>query len=263
MSSNCGNGNIWNNPNNCNKACEDLCGCGGSANVCPPGPIGPKGPKGDTGVTGAIGQQGVTGTIGATGLTGATGTPCTGPTGPTGVTGVIGATGLTGPTGPAGAVGITGASGVTGTTGSTGTQLLAYGHFYNQTRYSLTCGGSNFNILQLSANSPAILNEVLVAPNGAQVQIAGVYQIDWYVGANSNSCTKIKVGVSVNNTNVLVPGSEYIGSLNPLNYPVQSISGQTIIALNAGDIIHVAIDKVSTQTGVIISGVSLSVVRIA
>ena len=246
------------NPFNSRNQCGVTC-CVGA--IGPRGPQGTPGITGPTGATGPTGLQGITGPTGptgpaggetgATGPTGATGamgaTGATGPTGPTGATGADGAAGPTGPTGPTGAdgaagpigpTGPTGADGAAGPTGPTGVaNLNAYGGLYNATpqTLNLTIGGTTQ--LPIAATMP-LKNVTYSTPaNTITVANAGVYEINYYTNLSAALGTTVTLSVRRNGTaipqatlsRVLAVG---VGSL---------YNGSVLVALNAGDVIDMAI----------------------
>ena len=228
------------------------------------GPTGPTGPAGGetgaTGPTGATGAMGATGATGPTGPTGATGADgAAGPTGPTGPTGADGAAGPIGPTGPTGAdgaagptgpTGPTGADGAAGPTGPTGVaNLNAYGGLYNATpqTLNLTIGGTTQ--LPIAATMP-LKNVTYSTPaNTITVANAGVYEINYYTNLSAALGTTVTLSVRRNGTaipqatlsRVLAVG---VGSL---------YNGSVLVALNAGDVIDMAISAL-LAVGVTLGG---------
>ena len=231
------------------------------------GPTGPTGPAGGetgatgpTGATGAMGATGATGPIGPTGPTGADG--AAGPIGPTGATGADGAAGPIGPTGPTGATGADGAAGPIGPTGPTGADgaagptgptgvanLNAYGGLYNATpqTLNLTIGGTTQ--LPIAATMP-LKNVTYSTPaNTITVANAGVYEINYYTNLSAALGTTVTLSVRRNGTaipqatlsRVLAVG---VGSL---------YNGSVLVALNAGDVIDMAISAL-LAVGVTLGG---------
>ncbi len=258
------------NPFNSRNQCGVTC-CVGA--IGPRGPQGTPGITGPTGATGPTGLQGITGPTGptgpaggetgATGPTGATGamgaTGATGPIGPTGPTGADGAAGPIGPTGPTGAdgaagpigpTGPTGADGAAGPTGPTGVaNLNAYGGLYNATpqTLNLTIGGTTQ--LPIAATMP-LKNVTYSTPaNTITVANAGVYEINYYTNLSAALGTTVTLSVRRNGTaipqatlsRVLAVG---VGSL---------YNGSVLVALNAGDVIDMAISAL-LAVGVTLGG---------
>jgi len=232
---------------------------GSTGPIGPQGPTGIAGPTGATGVTGADGESAsiVVGTTetgepetaavvtnsgteqnaifnfviprGATGVTGATG--AAGVTGPTGATGAAGVAGVTGPTG------VTGITGVTGPTGATGVaDLNAYGGLYNATpqTLNLTLGGTTQ--LPLPATMP--LKNVSYSPaNSITASVAGVYEINYYTNVSAALGTTVTMSVRRNGTAIPQATISRV-----LSVGVGSLyNGSFIIALNAGDVIDMAL----------------------
>ncbi len=224
------------------------------------GATGPTGPTGATGATGATGPTGADGAAGPTGPTGATGADgAAGPIGPTGPTGADGAAGPTGPTGatgadgaagPTGPTGATGADGAAGPTGPTGVaNLNAYGGLYNATpqTLNLTIGGTTQ--LPIAATMP-LKNVTYSTPaNTITVANAGVYEINYYTNLSAALGTTVTLSVRRNGTaipqatlsRVLAVG---VGSL---------YNGSVLVALNAGDVIDMAISAL-LAVGVTLGG---------
>ena len=238
------------------------------------GSTGATGPTGITGSTGPIGPQGPTGIAGPTGATGVTGadgesasivvgttetgepetaavvtnsgtvqnaifnfviprgaTGVTGPTGVTGATGPIGATGATGVTGPIGAIGVTGPTGATGVA-----DLNAYGGLYNATpqTLNLTLGGT----VQLPLPVTMPLKNVSYSPaNSITASVAGVYEINYYTNVSAALGTTVTMSVRRNGTAIPQATISRV-----LSVGVGSLyNGSFIIALNAGDVIDMAL----------------------
>ena len=232
--------------------------------TCCVGAIGPRGPQGTPGITGPTGATGPTGLQGITGPTGPTGPAGgeTGATGPTGATGAMGATGATGPIGPTGPTGADGAAGPIGPTGATGADgaagpigptgvanLNAYGGLYNATpqTLNLTIGGTTQ--LPIAATMP-LKNVTYSTPaNTITVANAGVYEINYYTNLSAALGTTVTLSVRRNGTaipqatlsRVLAVG---VGSL---------YNGSVLVALNAGDVIDMAISAL-LAVGVTLGG---------
>ena len=232
--------------------------------TCCVGAIGPRGPQGTPGITGPTGATGPTGLQGITGPTGPTGPAGgeTGATGPTGATGAMGATGATGPIGPTGPTGADGAAGPIGPTGPTGADgaagptgptgaanLNAYGGLYNATpqTLNLTIGGTTQ--LPIAATMP-LKNVTYSTPaNTITVANAGVYEINYYTNLSAALGTTVTLSVRRNGTaipqatlsRVLAVG---VGSL---------YNGSVLVALNAGDVIDMAISAL-LAVGVTLGG---------
>ena len=232
--------------------------------TCCVGAIGPRGPQGTPGITGPTGATGPTGLQGITGPTGPTGPAGgeTGATGPTGATGAMGATGATGPIGPTGPTGADGAAGPIGPTGPTGADgaagptgptgvanLNAYGGLYNATpqTLNLTIGGTTQ--LPIAATMP-LKNVTYSTPaNTITVANAGVYEINYYTNLSAALGTTGTLSVRRNGTaipqatlsRVLAVG---VGSL---------YNGSVLVALNAGDVIDMAISAL-LAVGVTLGG---------
>ena len=217
--------------------------------TCCVGAIGPRGPQGTPGITGPTGATGPTGLQGITGPTGPTGPAGgeTGATGPTGATGAMGATGATGPIGPTGPTGADGAAGPTGPTGVA--NLNAYGGLYNATpqTLNLTIGGTTQ--LPIAATMP-LKNVTYSTPaNTITVANAGVYEINYYTNLSAALGTTVTLSVRRNGTaipqatlsRVLAVG---VGSL---------YNGSVLVALNAGDVIDMAISAL-LAVGVTLGG---------
>ena len=185
--------------------------------------------------TGPTGATGADGAIGPTGPTGADG--AIGPTGPTGADGAIGPTGPTGADGAIGPTGPTGADGAIGPTGPTGiADLNAYGGLYNTTpqTLNLTIGGTT----QLPLPSAMPLKNVTNTPaNSLTVGTAGVYEINYFTNVSAALGTTVTMAVRRNGTAIPQASISRV-----LSVGVSSLySGSIIIALNAGDVIDMAL----------------------
>ena len=214
---------------------------GADGAIGPTGPTGADGaigPTGATGADGAIGPTGPTGADGAIGPTGPTGADgAIGPTGPTGADGAIGPTGPTGADGAIGPTGPTGADGAIGPTGPTGiADLNAYGGLYNTTpqTLNLTIGGTT----QLPLPSAMPLKNVTNTPaNSLTVGTAGVYEINYFTNVSAALGTTVTMAVRRNGTAIPQASISRV-----LSVGVSSLySGSIIIALNAGDVIDMAL----------------------
>ena len=224
---------------------------GATGDTGPVGPTGATGPRGYRGATGPTGSDGDIGPTGPTGATGATGPAITGatgatgpigPTGPTGATGatglsVTGATGATGPIGPTGPTGATGATGATGPTGPTGiADLNAYGGLYNNTPQTLNLSIGGTTQLPLPTTMP-LKNVAYTPANSITVSTAGVYEINYYTNVSAAVGTTVTMSVRRNGTAIPQATVSRV-----LSVGVGSLyNGSFIIALNAGDVIDMAI----------------------
>ena len=178
--------------------------------------MGPIGLTGDTGDTGLQGVQGIQGDVGDTGLQGIQGdvgdTGPIGPPGPNGTTGADGAVGGVGPPGPAGPAGTNG--------------LSDYAYVYN------TAAG----VVPIEADVTFSANGVLTAgfthsPATSDITVvaAGVYKIGFSVSGVEPG----QFALFVNGT-LASPGTIYGSGAG-----TQQNTGQTILALGAGDVLTV------------------------
>lgn len=140
-------------------------------------------------------------------------------------------------TGPTGATGADGAIGPTGPTGPTGiADLNAYGGLYNTTpqTLNLTIGGTT----QLPLPSAMPLKNVTNTPaNSLTVGTAGVYEINYFTNVSAALGTTVTMAVRRNGTAIPQASISRV-----LSVGVSSLySGSIIIALNAGDVIDMAL----------------------
>uniref|UniRef100_UPI003F6942A8 BclA C-terminal domain-containing protein n=1 Tax=Anaerocaecibacter muris TaxID=2941513 RepID=UPI003F6942A8 len=161
----------------------------------------------------------------------------------TGATGVAGAVGATGPTG------VTGATGVTGPTGVA--DLNAYGGLYNTTpqTLNLTIGGTT----QLPIPTAMPLKNTTATPaNSITVGSTGVYEINYY--SNVSAALGTTVTMSVRRNGTAIPQATIS---RVLSVGVGSLyNGSFIIALNAGDVIDMALSALLAVGVTLGSGVN-------
>lgn len=203
------------------------------------GPIGPQGPQGIQGIqgpTGPTGPQGPQGTQGPTGPIGPQGIQgIQGPTGPTGPQGIQGNQGPTGPIGPQGIQGIQGPTGPTGPRGNS-SGLSAYGgKFNNRTQFLNITIGSQIQI-PLNSTMPN-LNTNYGIPNSITVNEAGTYEINYFNNVTAAVATAITMAVRINGNNI---PSTVISRLVSVGL-TSTYNGSTIVTLNAGDTIDMAL----------------------
>lgn len=167
----------------------------------PQGPVGPAGPQGERGPVGATGATGATGTVGATGATGATG--------PTGATGETGATGATGPA------------------------FDTYGSFY-------TIGSQQVSsAANLPLTTTTSSNNITLADNTVTVPDAGIYWINYGVGASADGTTE-DIFLRLNGANVAGTGREISNS--------GSVNGNIILSLNANSTLNLVTSSAANVT---------------
>ena len=172
--------------------------------------------------------------------------PISGAVGPTGATGLTGATGPIGATGPTGANGATGATGPTGPTGIA--NLNAYGGLYNATpqTLNLTVGGTTQ--LPLAATMP-LKNVAYTPANSITANVAGVYEVNYYTNVSAALGTTVTLAVRRNGTAIPQATISRV-----LSVGVGSLyNGSFLIALNAGDVIDMAISAL-LAVGVTLGG---------
>ncbi len=138
---------------------------------------------------------------------------------------------------PRGATGVTGPAGAAGATGPTGiTDLNAYGGLYNTTpqTLNLTVGGTT----QLPLPTAMPLKNVTITPtNSLTVETDGVYEINYYSNVSAALGTTVTMSVRINGTAIPQASISRV-----LSVGVGSLyNGSIIIALNAGDVIDMAL----------------------
>ena len=234
--------------------------------------------------------QGATGAAGAAGATGATG--ATGPTGAAGAAGATGATGATGPTGaagaaatvtvgtvttaqpgtqatvtntgtpaaavldftiPQGATGAAGAAGATGATGATGPTgaangLNAYGGLYTTAAPSLSLSTT---AQQVTLGDTMPEKGVTYTPaNSITVTDTGLYDIFYSIILTPDTADTITVSPRVNNTDVT--GASSVHTLDADEE--STFTKSTLVSLNAGDIVDLAVTATQAVTAPVSSG---------
>ena len=189
--------------------------------------------------------QGATGAAGAAGATGATG--ATGPTGAAGAAGATGATGATGPTGAAGAAGATGATGATGPTGAAN-GLNAYGGLYTTAAPSLSLSTT---AQQVTLGDTMPETGVTYTPaNSITVTDTGLYDIFYSITLTPDTADTITVSPRVNNTDVT--GASSVHTLDADEE--STFTKSTLVSLNAGDIVDLAVTATQAVTAPVSSG---------
>ena len=186
--------------------------------------------------------QGATGAAGAAGATGATG-----PTGAAGAAGATGATGATGPTGAAGAAGATGATGATGPTGAAN-GLNAYGGLYTTAAPSLSLSTT---AQQVTLGDTMPEKGVTYTPaNSITVTDTGLYDIFYSITLTPDTADTITVSPRVNNTDVT--GASSVHTLDADEE--STFTKSTLVSLNAGDIVDLAVTATQAVTAPVSSG---------
>lgn len=232
---------------------------GGTGPTGPAGPTGPSGPVGPIGPDGVQGPAGPAGSTGRTGFTGPTGVSPRGPTGGTGPTGSTGRTGFTGPTGSTGATGATGGTGGTGPTGPTGATgatggtgltgdigFNTYINSYNDIAAETT---GNYNVVFGNTTvSDGIVN-LGGSPEQFQVPNTGIYNIGWTLTLQQNVASSFTITlINVTTGLPILPNPNTIQEFEDSENGTETISGQTIAALAANDIIMLQITTTSETT---------------
>lgn len=182
--------------------------------------------------TGIIGPTGPTGAIGPTGATGNTGsTGITGPTGPTGITGATGVTGPTGATGPSGVV-----NSVYGGLNNSSTQLVFFTAADTYVQVRLNTALPSNSVTPNSANNTLTILE------------SGDYEINYNILLNTSQAVDAAVAVRANNTVLTTTrGSQTIAIDSSTNISYDGrLSASTIVTLQAGDILDLAIQIIRT-----------------
>ncbi len=189
---------------------------------------GPPGPAGATGATGAMGPAGPMGNTGATGATGPAGN--------------VGAIGPTGPTGS------TGATGPQGEPGPASSGLNAYGGLYNgSTQLVFFTAPDAYVQVRLNTAFPE-KNVTANTNNTLTVQQDGDYEINYNLLMNTSKPVTIGTGVRRNGT--ILPqtrGSQTLAldDTTSISYDGR-ITGSVIVALQAGDVLDLAVSTVRT-----------------
>ena len=202
--------------------------------------------RGTAGPTGPTGPQGVPGPTGPTGPQGPQGIPGIGLPGPTGATGPQGATGAMGIAGPVGATGPTGPIGPTGPEGPAGTTVC--GGLYNASTQLVFFTAPN-TYVQLRLNTPTPLRNVAAPGNNTLViQESGDYEINYNVLLNTSRAVTAAIAVRRNGTAIAATrGSQTLAvdSTTTISYDGR-LSASTIVTLDAGDVIDLALSVVNT-----------------
>lgn len=217
------------------------------------GPVGPQGPQGAQGVTGPTGPVGPTGPQGPQGLQGLQGVQgVTGPQGETGATGPVGPQGLqgaTGATGPQGAIGPTGPTGPAGPAGAAGTGLIAYGGLYGTTTDAVALTTTPV-ALPLGTQMPS--SNLTYGTNSVTVTDAGTYELAYGVRGSMSDGSSLTVSVGQNGTAIAATTiTDALTSGTP-----SSVHGQTIVTLNAGDVLTLLASDSGSATWTPGSGVN-------
>ncbi|BDC34746.1 hypothetical protein Noda2021_07040 [Candidatus Dependentiae bacterium Noda2021] len=204
--------------------CNQICGIS-----CDPSSNGNPGATGNTGPTGITGFTGNQGALGARGIQGATGD--TGPQGATGLTGFTASTGAQGNTGLTGnaSVGPTGFTGFTATTGVSGLSEGdgAFAFIYTTGATSITGGSGVAEAGAVPFSTAYAITGIAYTPGSSALTIltSGIYEISYVITSPNAS----QFALYQNDT--VIEASRYFISTN------QQLHGQTLVPLNAGDII--------------------------
>ncbi|XP_055513993.1 collagen alpha-1(X) chain-like [Leucoraja erinacea] len=222
-----------------------------------PGPVGQMGPKGDSGADGSRGQPGASGRPGQQGGRGPHGFPGTpgaqGPQGPSGASGPKGrngangmggadgnrgALGLRGQMGPVGEVGLTGekgdvgAAGMPGMPGSFNAVLAA---FCVSLGYNFPAGNAPIRFENMIYNAQGLYSPVT---GMFRCRIPGVYFFTFHCEVNR---VNAYIALKKNDVTIVVAYQAYQNSY-------QSMAGGAIIALDAGDTVH--LETMDGQNGI-------------
>jgi len=247
------------------------------------GPFGPSGATGLTGPTGPTGSfeslTGPTGEIGATGPRGPTGPCCTGATGPTGPTGAVGSIGVSGNTGPTGASATTGATGPTGSDGPAGPTgptccpgtsgpsgaVGATGPTVIMSDYISVVSSTSLSLTNATGIVP--FDDVLAqtvggwsvsSPGTLIAPAAALYYLSYAAPTRMNDLVTANFSVLVNGVVVAGIPLQLVGN----GLPILLASGVFELTLAPGDQIQVKVQAVGTRTITVLSGASISIVRL-
>lgn len=135
-------------------------------------------------------------------------------------------------------------------------RAVAYGQFYSTSSATIAVGSpTTLQNVPLAMPGPAFLYETL-NNGGVQVGLNGVYQIDWYA-ENVDFINDMGIRINTNPSYVQ-------GSVDTIAGAQDLAAGQTIISLNAGDVVYVAATpgNLTGEAGVV-PAVSITVTKIA
>lgn len=183
-----------------NSCCND-CGYIPPVVMGPQGPVGPAGPQGERG--------------------------------PQGATGATGATGPIGPAGPIGEQGPAGPTGETGATGATGPAFNTYGSFYTIGAQQVS-SAANLPLTTTISN-----NNITLANNTVTVADAGIYWINYGVGASTEGVTD-DIFLNVNGSSIAGSGKEISSS--------GAVNGSVILNLTANSTLTLTTNSAANVT---------------
>lgn len=206
---------------------------------------------GPTGPTGTNGQDGATGSTGPTGQAGQAGQA--GETGQTGPTGQAGAAGQAGETGQTGATGM-GITGPTGPMGPNSTSLTSYFSAYRagatgNTDITIPTGNTGLLIpFPTKGANYAVSGSWAIAVDNASitVPVTGLYQIFYGVTVENNSSNTRTMSSYLRINGVIMPGAGACVMIPQTH--VNTLVGQHILQLNAGDVVRVYVATSGNNT---------------
>lgn len=174
--------------------------------------------------------------------------PCgsVGPTGPMGPAGPVGARG------PTGATGATGLMGPIGATGAPGGIITGYGMMLSSTPATLPLSASDVPVV-LPLTTALPMAGMSAGVNAVVVGVSGVYWVTFYVNGLT-SANLVNVTLRRNGVPVAFTNQTFVAPNN------QNVQGTSLLALNAGDVIDLAISS-PTAGSVTVGSVGLTLLR--